>query len=93
LLAGLALLAWFVLSSRWNVRSAKARQRRQLPQSPRQRENERWRSALEVDAVVGYRAFLEDFPASAHREQAPRHIDMLENIAWESVVAEGTGCL
>jgi formylglycine-generating enzyme required for sulfatase activity len=87
--AGLALLAWFVLSSRWSDAQRASEPATATVAAASAEEKERWRAALEVDAVVGYRAFLEDFPASAHREQALEHIDMLENKAWESVVAEG----
>jgi len=54
------------------------------------RETERWRQALETNAVAGYRKFVEDYPQSIHLEQAQEHIDMLEDKAWEKVVGENT---
>ncbi len=54
------------------------------------RETERWRQALEANAVVGYRAFMEDFPHSVHVRQAQEHIDQLEDRAWQRVMAENT---
>ena len=92
-LLGLASLAWYVLASRWSeTHREESTVTETVPGmgAPSPEETERWRSALEVDAVVGYRSFLEDFPQSAHLQQAQEHIDMLENKAWESVVAEGT---
>jgi formylglycine-generating enzyme required for sulfatase activity/serine/threonine protein kinase len=53
-------------------------------------ETERWRQALEVNAVVGYRDFMADFPQSSHKPQAQEHIDQLEDKAWLQVVAEDT---
>ncbi len=92
-LLGLATMAWYLLSSRWsdaNREQSTVAESLPVGGRPSAEEIERWRSALEVDAVVGYRAFLEDFPQSAHAQQALEHIDMLENKAWEGVVAEGT---
>jgi formylglycine-generating enzyme required for sulfatase activity/serine/threonine protein kinase len=53
-------------------------------------ETERWRQALEANAVIGYRTFMEDFPESVHNSQAQEHIDRLEDTAWEAVLAENT---
>lgn len=53
-------------------------------------EVERWRQALEANAVIGYRAFMEDFPQSVHIQQAQEQIGVLEDKAWELIVAEGT---
>jgi len=59
-------------------------------QPPSQEETQRWHQALEVNAVVGYRAFMKDFPQSAHLQQAQEHIDELEDKAWQQVVTENT---
>jgi formylglycine-generating enzyme required for sulfatase activity/serine/threonine protein kinase len=53
-------------------------------------ETERWRQALEANALVGFRSFMEDFPESVHNPQAQEHIDRLEDMAWETVLAENT---
>jgi len=53
-------------------------------------ETERWRQALEANAVVGYRKFMEDFPQSMHNQQAQDHIDQLEDKAWEQAAEENT---
>jgi len=53
-------------------------------------EVERWRQALEANAVITYRDFIEDYPQSVHVPQALEQIGVLEDKAWEAIVAEGT---
>ncbi|MGH8035645.1 MAG: protein kinase domain-containing protein, partial [Lysobacterales bacterium] len=45
-------------------------------------EAERWRQALEANAVLTYREFIGDFPQSKHLQQAQEQIDTLEDKAW-----------
>ncbi len=79
----------YLLSQRPNESESVSRQTSESDATSAQ-ETERWHQALEADAVVGYRAFIEDFPHSAHIQQAQEHIDQLEDKAWEQVVAENT---
>jgi len=53
-------------------------------------ETERWRQALEANAVIGYRKFMEDFPQSVHLQQAKEHIDLLEDKAWQQALEENS---
>jgi formylglycine-generating enzyme required for sulfatase activity len=55
-----------------------------------QAETERWRQALETNAVVGYRAFIEEFPDSPRVAQAREYIAHLEDQAWPAVLEENT---
>ncbi|MEJ8566021.1 SUMF1/EgtB/PvdO family nonheme iron enzyme [Elongatibacter sediminis] len=53
-------------------------------------ENRRWQQALETDAVVAYRAFIEDFPESPRIAQAREFLQRLEEKAWPGVLEENT---
>lgn len=55
---------------------------------PTSRELERWHAALQADAVVGYRRFIEDFPESIYRNQAKIQLDILDEKAWQELSAE-----
>jgi len=59
----------------------------EAPVSPE--ETARWQAALEADTAFGYRLFLEDFPASIHRDQAGVHLERLDHQAWDLALAEG----
>jgi len=58
------------------------------PSSPE--ETSRWQAALEADTAYGYRLFLDDFPASIHRDQAELHLERLDHQAWSQAQAEGS---
>lgn len=53
-------------------------------------EAERWRQALQVNAVIGYREFIADFPASPRIEQALEFIARFEDQAWPAVLEENS---
>jgi formylglycine-generating enzyme required for sulfatase activity len=88
----IAAMAIFLLYDRSGERGSDAAAVSQQPPAgdASAEETERWRQALEVNAVAAYRAFIEDFPQSMNREQAQQHIDQLEDQAWELVLAENT---
>ena len=50
------------------------------PTSPE--ETARWQAALEADTAYGYQLFLDDYPASIHRDQALLHLERLDHQAW-----------
>jgi formylglycine-generating enzyme required for sulfatase activity/serine/threonine protein kinase len=52
-------------------------------------ETARWHAALEADSAYGYRLFLNDYPASIHRDQAELHIERLDHQAWSQAEADG----
>ena len=87
----IAAIAWFLFSPRFSDPSDRAQIAPDvaIPKESAE-EAERWRQALDANAVIGYRAFLEDYPQSIHAEQAEEHIDMLETRAWPAVLEENT---
>ncbi|HLF31360.1 MAG TPA: SUMF1/EgtB/PvdO family nonheme iron enzyme, partial [Xanthomonadales bacterium] len=88
-LAGIAGMAWYLFTDRSNGTGAETPS--SATTSARNAEEvERWRQALEANAVLTYREFMEDFPQSRHLQQAQEQIDALEDKAWEAIVAEGT---
>ena len=52
------------------------------------KEVERWQGALKADTVLGYRRFIEDYPASIYRDQAETQLDILDEKAWQELSAE-----
>jgi len=92
-LAGIGGIAWYLFTDgHGGVRTGPAREEGMVPDGSVEtaEEAERWRQALEADAVITYREFLADFPQSRHLPQAREHIDRLEDQAWLDIVAENT---
>lgn len=60
----------------------------EAPESPE--EAARWQATLEADTAYGYRLFLEDYPASIHRDQAVLHLQRLDDDAWSEARSDGS---
>jgi len=57
---------------------------------PSPEEESRWKSALDADVVYGYRQFVQDYPESIHVEQARRHLERLDERAWQVAAGDGS---
>ncbi|HMB58832.1 MAG TPA: SUMF1/EgtB/PvdO family nonheme iron enzyme, partial [Xanthomonadales bacterium] len=86
-------IAWLLFSPRWSdpeTGMGKPGEAELTAARETAEEAERWRQALDANAVIGYRTFLDDFPNSIHSEQAEEHIGLLETKAWPAVLEENT---
>ncbi len=88
LLAAIAVAGYYVLTHR--AQPAPAAPPEPPVIAPVPQETLRWQQALEADAVVGYRDFINDFPQSRHIPEALEHIGRLEDLAWLEAQAEHT---
>jgi hypothetical protein len=61
-----------------------------VPRPASAEETARWEAALEADTAYGYQLFLDDYPASIHRDQAELHLERLDHQAWGRAQEEGS---